>query len=397
MEEDAIQFLLLHAPMKRDDAVNVMALLDMIVASEESAISQAKMMDVLVGYAAGEFNSELAESRLSTPSGSASRSSVSQGLRFTPRSAGRASVALSAMTEEMEEDPTLSGAGSVNAGVFEGVGFSTRLEDDEVTAETSYDPAQTQFLLTRVNDLTGGLVKVSRRLNSVGIDQATLASGLGKVELEVEALQDNWARKRAKWTTEAASTEGKVAATATRVEESLRAQRILNDEFDGRLLRVEEPFRSPTGFPALFTKVSELATTVNGSVDGPPGAGLDERMRRFADRPGGSFGLSLGASPNAEAGGREPRVRALEAEVATLRGLLTALSAKVELFGTAPVPGGVAGIGNLDIYDRLEALEQRGTWTFMIAWKLWSKELKRVILSQYQKSFSTTSRTWRSS
>jgi len=358
LEDDALQFLLLHAPMKRDDAVNVVGLLETIVTSEETFVSQAKMMDLLVGYFAGEFNAELAESRLSTPSNSSGRA-ASKSLRFTPRSAGRSSVALSAMTEEMEEDFMGSATERTNSGGFEEVGFSSRLEDDELTAETSYDPAQAQFLLTRVNDLTSGLVNVNRRINSLSIDRDTLSSGLGKVELEVESLQDEWERKRARWSTEVTGFEGKVAAASTRVEESIRTQRVLNEEVEGRLERLEEPFQSATGFPALFTKVGELATTVNGAVDGPPGAGIEEFFKRKAERTaGGSFGLNLGAGGGV--GSRDPRVSELEREVQGLRSLVSALTERVNLIGATPTPAdGVAGLGSANIYDRLDALEQR--------------------------------------
>jgi len=362
LEEDAVQYLSLHAPMKREDAGNVIALLEMMISGEEGLITQTKMMDVVMGYLAGDYTAELAQSRLSTPSVASGGGVPSMAPRFTPRSSGRASVAFSAMTEEGEEETA--------TGDSEGLALSSRIEDDEFTAETSYDPAQTQFLLTRVGDLTSGLVKTNARVSLLKTDLSIVVSGLGRTELELESVQDSVTRLEGSKIVEAAEIAGRFAGASRRVEESIDSQRDVNVAVEARLTRMEEPFKSATGFPALFEKVAELATTVNGSVDGPPGAGIDARVR---SRPpaaeggsggGGSFGFNLRGGR--EGSGVPARVGAVgtEHEVGILRQMVTDLVRRVgQLEASAARPeavpiGGLGGLGP-DVAERLEALEAR--------------------------------------
>jgi len=340
--------------MKREDAGNVIALLEMSIAGEEGVITQNKVMDVVMGYLAGDFTAEFAQSRVSTPS-VASRGGVpSVAPRFTPRSAGRASAGFSVMTEEEGEDTATSGGS-------EGVAFSSRLEDDEFTAESSYDPAQIQFLLTRVGDLTGGLVKTNERVSSVKIDVAVVSSGLGRAELDLEGVQDAVSRAEEAGKAGAASMAGRFAAANQRVEESIDAQRAVNTQVEARLDRIEEPFKSATGFPALFEKVAELATTVNGSVDGPPGAGIDARLRRSpmasGTAGGGSFSFNLGGGGGD--GGAHANRGAMEREIVVLRSMVTDLVGRVEkLEANTGAEAPDRGVSS-DLRDRLEALEAR--------------------------------------
>jgi len=368
LEDDAVQYLLLHAPLGREDAANIIGLLEMMISGEEEVIHQDKLMDIMFGYAAGDYTAELAQSRVSTPASAVGVEAVTGHSRFTPRSVGRSSVAFSAMTEEDEEEELgttgtglSSRLGRGGAGA-ESVSFSTRLEDDEVTAETSYDPAQTQFLLTRVNDLTGGLVRVGSRVTRVENEQLLSSAAVERLETNVESLQEDVAKANTRRTAEEAELDRRFNEVATVVRESVQTQRTVNSEFDGRFDRVEEPFRSPTGFPALFAKVSEIAATVNGTVDGPPGSGIDERVKRASGRSSGgvgTFGLNFNGTPAAGPGvGTVERVAELESEVGKLRALLSNLADTVSRLSSTPEPG-LGGLGVGALLERVEALEER--------------------------------------
>jgi len=357
LEEDATQFLTLHAPLKREDAGNIFALLEMMISGEEGLVTQAKLMDVVMGYLAGEYTAELAQSRLSTPSVASGGGVPSVAPRFTPRSSGKASVAFSAMTEEGEED--------TETGESEQVAFSTNLEDDEFTAETSYDPAQTQFLLTRVADLTGGLVKVNEKLSLMKVDVSVLSSGLGRTEFDLEGVQDAITRAERSRAVEAEKVSGQLAEASQRVDKSIDTQRGVNVQVEARLTRMEEPFQSESGFPALFAKVAELATTVNGSVDGPPGAGIDSRMSRgsyagVAAPGGGTFGFSLsGEGRGGSARTSTSTPGGMEQELSNLRNMVSVLAGRLAVLEEAAktVPANVE-MGTA-VTDRLEALEAR--------------------------------------
>jgi len=364
LEDDAVQYLLLHAPSKREDAVNIFALLEMMTSGDEEIITQARMMDVMMGYVSGEFRAELAQSRLSTPSSGPGGGVVFAGNRFTPRSTGRSSVAFSAMTEEEEEEESrtaTSGASGNQQGEENEVLFSTRLEDDELTAETRYDPAQTQFLLTRVNDLSGGLVRTNHRVRRLSVEQMVTSALVERVEGKVEKVQEAAVSDRAGRTAEVADTELRINEVAKLARDSIAGQKVFNSDAAERIERLEEPFRSPTGLPALFSKVSELVTTVNGSMDGHPGAGIDERIARGPARPGGaearggSFGLNLGAVSTSSS---DTRIRDLEREVSQLRALVAEISASVSRLGNSPSRD-AGGLNSTTLEDRLEALEER--------------------------------------
>jgi len=365
LEGDAVQYLRLHAPLRREDAVNIFALLEMMISVEEEIISQTRLIDIMLGYASGEYTAELAQSRVSTPASVAGIGVAFAPARFTPRSAGRASVAFSAMTEEGDEDvqTATSGAASLfsRKNSDEKVAFSTRLEDDEVTAETMYDPAQTQFLLTRVNDLTGGLVKLNASVGRIDNEQLLASAVVERLESRVEGVQESIARIDGRRIRDEAEVDRKFDEAATLVKESVQTQRTVNAECDGRLDRLEEPFRSDTGFPALFAKVGELAATVNGTIDGPPGAGIDERVTRAAGLSGvgtGSFGLNLGGTSTANANRSEKRVSELESEVDRLRTLVAGLADTVAGLSSTPTEG-LGGLSVGSILDRLGALEER--------------------------------------
>jgi len=269
------------------------------------------------------------------------------------------------MTEEGDEDgeTATSGAASLlsRKSSNEKVAFSSRLEDDELTAETSYDPAQTQFLLTRVNDLTGGLVKLNDYVVKIDNEQLVAAAVVERLETNVERVQESVARANGRQSRDEAELERRFEEAAKVVKDSVQIQRTVNTEIDERVNRMEEPFRSTTGFPALFAKVSEIAATVNGSIDGPPGAGIDERVSRAVGRSGvgaGSFGLNLGGAAATSDNRSEKRVSELEIEVDKLRALVATLADTVGRLNSTPGEG-LGGLSAGNILDRLGALEER--------------------------------------